>query len=123
MEILDNLKENASDFKDNAQKYIDTSLDYYKLKAFKASVEATSVAVRYVIAAFFGAMVLLFFSVAAALAIGKWADEMWVGFASVGAFYIGFTLVLYTLRRQIIGQFVFKKYRQIFYPDADEAKL
>lgn len=123
MEILDNLKENASDFKDNAQKYIDTSLDYYKLKAFKTSVETTSVAVRYVIAAFFGAMVLLFFSVAAAVAIGKRTGEMWVGFASVGAFYIGFTLVLYTLRRQIIEQFVFKKYRQIFYPDADETKV
>lgn len=123
MEILDNLRENASDFKENAQKYIDTSLDYYKLKAFKTSVETTSVAIRYVIAAFFGAMVLLFFSVAAAFAIGEWVGEMWVGFASVGAFYIGFTLVLYTLRRQIIEQFVFRKYRQIFYPQADETKV
>ncbi len=123
MEILDNLRENAGDFKENAQKYIDTSLEFYKLKAFKTSVETTSAMIRYVIAAFFAAMVLLFLSMAAAFAIGEQTGEMWVGFASVGAFYIGFTLVLYTLRRQIIGQFVFKKYRQIFYPDADEAKL
>lgn len=123
MEILENLSENASEFKENAQKYIDTSLDYYKLKAFKTSVETTSMAVRYIIGAFLGAVVLLFFSVAAAYLIGGRVGAMWVGFASVGAFYLGLALVLYSLRRQLIEQFVFKKFKQIFYPEADGTRF
>lgn len=123
MEILENLRENASDFKENAQKYIDTSLEFYKLKAFKASVETTSMVVRYIIGAFLGAMVLLFLSVAAACLIGEGVGAMWVGFASVGAFYLGLALVLYALRRQIIEQFVFKKYKQIFYSGTDDSRV
>lgn len=123
MEILDHLKENASDFKQNAQLYIDTSLDYYKLKALKASVEATSMTTRYAIAAFLIGAVTLFFSLAAALGIGEWLGKIWLGFAVIGAFYAVLAAVVFTLRKSLIERFVFKKFVQIFYPNPDEPAI
>lgn len=98
---FDELKERLSDADSTMRSYIDTSREYYKLKAFKIASQGTSGLVKGLMVGILGAMALLFLSLAAAWAIGNALGGIAYGLLTVGAGYIVLAVIAYLLRNKI----------------------
>lgn len=111
------LKEHSENIQDHTQKYIESNLDYYKLKSFKVAMKSTSMILKFTLVLLCFSMVLLFCSVAGALAIGNFLDNNALGFLIVGGFYLLLTLFLYLFQHKIIDRPILEKFSEIFFND------
>jgi hypothetical protein len=62
-------------------------------------------------------MVLLFGSLAAALAIGVYFDSYAIGFMFVGGFYLVATIILSFVKVKVIERPILEKFSEIFFND------
>lgn len=112
---FENFTEQAQDFKDHAQAYVERTVSYYKLWGFKVTTKLTSAVIQMVILIFFLSMVLLFCSIAGAMALSGYFGSYVIGFLSVGAIYLVGLLVLLFFKASIIERPLLKKFSKIFY--------
>lgn len=68
---FEELKEHTEEIQDQAQAFFETNLAYYKLWGFKVAMKSTTMILKFTLIAICLGMVLLFSSVAGALAIGN----------------------------------------------------
>ncbi|MNF37618.1 hypothetical protein D3C85_140530 [compost metagenome] len=111
------LKEHTENIQDHAQKYIDSNLDYYKLKSFKVAMKSTTMILKFALVLLCFSMVLLFCSVAGAFAIGNFLDSTALGFLIVGGFYLLLTIILFLFQDKIIDRPILEKFSEIFFND------
>ncbi len=114
---FEELKEQAENIQDQSQKYIESSIDYYKLRAFKLAMKSTTLILKFTLIGLCLIMVLLFCSVAGALAIGKELDNYAFGFLIVGGIYLVLTGLLLLVKDKIIEGPILEKFSEIFFND------
>ena len=114
---FEELKEQSENIQEHAKGYIDTSIEYYKLKGFKVFMKSTTMVVKFVLIVLCLLMVLLFCSIAGAFAIGDYLDNMAFGFRIVGVFYIVITGLLFSVRDRIVDGPILEKFSEIFFND------
>ena len=112
---LEELKDNVEDIQENAKAYIESSIAYYKLWGFKVAMKSTTLALKFFLIAICLVIVLLFISVAGALAIGKLLDSYVYGFLIVAAVYLVLALLLFLVKDKIVEGPILEKFSEIFF--------
>ena len=111
------LKENTDNIQDQAKEYVDSHLAYYKLWGFKVAMKSTTLIFKFTLILLCFSMVLLFGSVAAALAIGNYFGSYALGFISVAGLYLIITFFLFLVKEKVIEGPILKKFSEIFFND------
>ncbi len=114
---FDELKEHTNDIQDNAQAYFETSVAYYKLWGFKVAMKSTTMILKFALILMCLCMVLLFCSIAGALAIGKALENYTYGFLMIGAFYLVVSGFLFLIKDKIVEGPILEKFSEIFFND------
>jgi hypothetical protein len=114
---LDEIKENLEDIQENTQAYIETSLAYYKLWGFKVAMKSTTLLFKFGLIAFCLSIVLLFVSVAGALAIGSALHSNALGFLIVAGIYLVLAVLFFLIKDKIVEGPILEKFSEIFFND------
>jgi len=83
------------------QNYVESSTDYLRLQMFRTLMRLLTSLAKSMVLGVLVFLALLFFSVAAALALGRWLQDDLLAFVYVGVFYMMAGVVAYLLRRRI----------------------
>lgn len=84
---------------EKVEDYGKVSLELLKLKAIDKTAEAVSSTVSYILVAFVLIVCLLVASVGAAIWLGDYFGELYLGFFSVAGFYGVLGIILYAVRK------------------------
>ena len=114
---LEELKENVDDIQENAKGYIDSSLAYYKLWGFKVAMKSTTLMVKFLLIALCLTIVLLFVSIAGALALGQWFNSYPLGFLAIAGIYAILAMLLTLVKDKIVEGPILEKFSEIFFND------
>jgi len=111
---FEEIKENAEDLKNEAKSLIDANLDYYKLWGFKVAVKSTAMLIKIFLLVFMITIVMLFFSIAAAMGLGYWFDNFAYGFLAVGFIYLILAIVVLKVQEKIVEGPLLSQFSRIF---------
>lgn len=114
---LGELKENVEHIQENTKSYVDSTIAYYKLCGFKVAMKSTTLILKFTLIAICIMIVLLFMSVAAALAIGQVMDSYIMGFLIVAGVYFVLALLLFLIKDKIVEGPILEKFSEIFFND------
>lgn len=114
---FEELKENTEDIQEQIQAYIQSNVSYYKLWGFKVAMKSTTMILKFTLIFLCLSMVLLFCSIAGALAIGKYFDSYCLGFLIIGGIYLLLSGLLFTIRDKFFEGSVLEKFSEIFFND------
>ena len=109
------LREDTDELQDEAKLYFDSSLAYYKLWGFKVAMKSTTMIFKFTLILVCVSMVLFFFSLASAFAIGEALDSLALGFLIVGGFYVIATILLLFLKDKFVEGTILEKFSEIFF--------
>ena len=113
--MLEELKENVEDIQDNAKAYIESNIAYYKLWGFKVAMKSTTLALKFFLIAIFLIIVLLFLSVAGALALGNLFGSYPLGFVAVAGIYLILVFLLFLVKDKIVEGPILEKFSEILF--------
>ncbi len=111
------LKENTENIQEQAKAYIESTAAYYKLWGFKVAMKSTTMIIKFSLILLCFSMVLLFCSVAGALAIGIALDSYALGFLIVGGVYLVITGILFSIKDKIVEGPILERFSEIFFND------
>ncbi|WP_281227354.1 competence protein [Flavobacterium aquiphilum] len=114
---FDKIKENTDNIQEEAQAYLEKTAAYYKLWGFKVAMKSTTMILKFALILLCVSMVLLFGSVAAALAIACYFDSYATGFLIVGGFYLVVTFLLFLIKDKVVEGSILEKFSEIFFND------
>ena len=114
---FEELKEHTENIQDQAQAFFETNLAYYKLWGFKVARKSTTMILKFAQIVLCLSMVLLFFSVAAALAIGNLLGSYPYGFLIMGGVYLIFSVIFFLIKDKIVEGPILEKFSEIFFND------
>ncbi|MGJ8592608.1 MAG: phage holin family protein [Aquaticitalea sp.] len=112
--IFESISNTSSDASDIGEKYIDDTKEYFKLKIFQQLTVSISMVAKTLAIGGLLFIGLIFLSVAAALAIGKWVDNVALGYVIVAAFFFLIGVVLYW-QRGIFNRLIIAKMGSKFF--------
>ncbi len=112
---LEEIKQNVEDIQENAKAYIESNIAYYKLWGFKVAMKSTTLALKFFLIAICLVVVLLFISVAGALALGTIFGNYPLGFLSVAGIYLILALLLFLVKDKIVEGPILEKFSEIFF--------
>lgn len=112
---LEDIKDNVEDIQENAKGYVESTIAYYKLWGFKVAMKSTTLILKFILIAICMMIVLLFLSIAAALAIGDLMGSYVVGFLIVAAVYLVLAMLLYKIKDKIVEGPILEKFSEIFF--------
>jgi amino acid transporter len=114
---FEELKENTDAVQKNAKAYIDSSIAYYKLWGFKVAMKSTTLMLKFFLIALCLMIVLLFISIAGAMALGQLFDSYPLGFLAVAVIYLVLALLLFLVKDKIVEGPILEKFSEIFFND------
>lgn len=107
--MIDEIKENVSEVNKNTKKFINASVDYYRLKAFKLLTMSITSLSKLLITGFILVIGVFFISLAISIGLGDLLDNHFFGYLIVGCFYLLVALIFrYNkgfLERKILEEF------------------
>ena len=114
---FEELKENTEEIQEQIHNYIKTNVSYYKLWGFKVAMKSTTMILKFSLIFMCLSMVLLFCSIAGAMAIGKYLDSYPLGFLIIGGIYLLITSLLFLIKDKIVEGPILEKFSEIFFND------
>jgi hypothetical protein len=114
---FEELKENVDNIQENAKAYMESSIAYYKLWGFKVAMKSTTLMVKFMLIAFCLTIVMLFVSIAGALALGKMFDSYPLGFLAVAGIYSILAALLFMVKDKVVEGPILEKFSEIFFDE------
>jgi amino acid transporter len=114
---FEELKENTEAIQENAKAYVESSLAYYKLWGFKVAMKSTTLMLKFFLIALCLMIVLLFVSIAGAMALGQLFQSYPLGFLAVAGIYLVLALLLFLVKDKIVEGPILEKFSEIFFND------
>jgi hypothetical protein len=114
---FEEIKENVDDIQENAKAYMESSIAYYKLWGFKVAMKSTTLMVKFMLIALCLTIILLFVSIAGALALGKLFDSYPLGFLAVAGIYSILVVLLFLVKDKIVEGPILEKFSEIFFDE------
>lgn len=112
---FEELKESTNKVQEETKAYVESTVQYYKLRGFQLAMKSTRAIVRFLLLSFFLMLAVLFGSVAAALAIGKALNSTTFGFLIVAGAYFVLVFILSFLRLKFIERPILRKFSKLFF--------
>ena len=112
-----NITDNVKDVNDNAKKYIDSSIEYYKLDLFKKVMKAITImgfSMLLGAIAFFGLLIL---TLAIARDLGELVGHIITGYYLMGGIYFVILIFVYLFLKKPIEKAIIRKFSDIFFTD------
>jgi ABC-type multidrug transport system fused ATPase/permease subunit len=109
---LNELKRDLAEADVDVRSYLENSEEYFKLKIFKALMQAVTAFSHVILIGAIGLLALFLLSLAASYAIGDALGSTYQGFVVVGLFYAVVALLCYIFRDKLDGPLLrkFSKY-------------
>jgi hypothetical protein len=114
---FEELKENTDAIQENAKAYLESSIAYYKLWGFKVAMKSTTLMLKFFLIAVCSMIVLLFISIAGAMALGQLFDSYPIGFLAIAVIYLVLALLLFLVKDKIVEGLILEKFSEIFFND------
>jgi ABC-type Mn2+/Zn2+ transport system permease subunit len=114
MDILESLKSASENGVDASKNYVDASYNYSKLKAFQVLSYSLSSLIKLFFIGSLLSAALLFISVAGAIALGDYYNNMALGYVLIGLFLLIIGIIVYALRKTIDKNVITKLSQQFF---------
>ena len=114
---FEELKENTEAIQENAKAFIETNIAYYKLWGFKVAMKSTTLILKFFLIAICLMIVLLFISIAGAMALGQLFGSYPIGFLAVAGVYLVLALLLFLVKDKIVEGPILEKFSEIFFND------
>jgi hypothetical protein len=114
---FEELKENTEAIQENAKAFIETNIAYYKLWGFKVAMKSTTLMLKFFLIALCLMIVLLFISIAGAMALGQLLGSYPLGFLAVAGIYLVLALLLFLVKDKIVEGPILEKFSEIFFND------
>lgn len=117
--MFKDLTESLHNVVDRIEDYGLSTVEYYKLRLFKSSMKGAISLVNLLVYGSLSLFVMLFLSIGAALWLGTFFEEIYVGFLLIGAFYGILLIFMFVYGRRIIESKLIYKFSQLFYDEDD----
>jgi len=114
---FEELKENTEAIQENAKAFVETTIAYYKLWGFKVAMKSTTLMLKFFLIAVCLMLVLLFISIAGAMALGQLFGSYPLGFLAVAGIYLVLALLLFLVKDRIVEGPILEKFSEIFFND------
>lgn len=114
MNILESIKNTSEDGVDIGKKYLDASYEYSKLKTFQILTYSLSTLSKLFLIGSLLSAGLIFLSVAGAIALGDYLNNISLGYLCTGLFLIVIGFLIYLLRKLIDKKIITKMSKQFF---------
>lgn len=117
MALLKEIKEDVSKIQDDTKVYIETSVEYYKLRGFKIAAKSITVFLKLLLVTVTAVLMLICGSIAASLAIGDALENVALGFLIMAGFYLILLIVFVFARPRMIEKSILRRFSEIFFND------
>ena len=112
-----NFTENVKEVNDNAKKYVDSSIEYYKLDLFKKVMRAITILAFSALLGAIAFMAILIITFAVARDLGRWVGEIITGYYIMGGIYIVLLVLVYVFLKKPIEKVLIRKFSDIFFTE------
>ena len=106
MTVFESLHNTTDKAADNAEKYLKTSQEYFKLKVFQQLAITTSMFAKFAIIGGLLGLGLIFLSVAGAIAIGEALGNVAIGYVIVSLVFFLLAVIAYKLKKKFDLQII-----------------
>ncbi|EAQ47850.1 MULTISPECIES: hypothetical protein [Leeuwenhoekiella] len=115
-----NISEHISKVSDDAKKYLNSSLEYYKLDSFKKMMDGAVSLVNLMVSGSIFLIFILFISVGVAIVIGESLGSLSYGYFIVAGIYLLLFILYKLFGKPLITEIVLKKYSKVFFNDSTQ---
>ena len=115
-----NISEHISKVSDDAKKYLNSSLEYYKLDSFKKMMDRAVSLVNLMVSGSIFLIFILFISVGVAIVIGESLGSLSYGYFIVAGIYLLLFILYKLFGKPLITEIVLKKYSKVFFNDSTQ---
>ncbi len=115
-----NFSEHINKVSEDARKYLDSSLEYYKLDSFKKMMDGAVSLVNLMVSGSIFLIFILFISVGTAITIGESLDSLSSGYFIVAGIYLVIYIIYKLLGKSFITEIVLKKYSKVFFNESSQ---
>ncbi len=117
--MFDDLTKSLHDVTDKIEDLGLSTVEYYKLRLFKSSMKGAISLVNLLVFGSLSLFVLLFISIGAAMWLGTFFEESYIGFLLIGALYGIALIFMFVFGRKIIERKMLQKSSGLFYDEDD----
>ncbi|HAX15399.1 MAG TPA: hypothetical protein DIV44_03330 [Leeuwenhoekiella sp.] len=115
-----NLSEHISKVSDDAKKYLNSSLEYYKLDSFKKMMDGAVSLVNLMVSGSIFLIFILFISVGVAIVIGESLGSLSYGYFIVAGIYLAIYVLYKLFGKPFITEIVLRKYSKVFFNESSQ---
>ena len=115
-----NISEHISKVSDDAKKYLNSSIEYYKLDSFKKMMDGAVSLVNLMVSGSIFLIFILFISVGVAIVIGESLGSLSYGYFIVAGIYLLLFILYKLFGKPLITEIVLKKYSKVFFNDSTQ---
>ena len=115
-----NISEHISKVSDDAKKYLNSSLEYYKLDSFKKMMDGAVSLVNLMVSGSIFLIFILFISVGVAIVIGESLGSLSYGYFIVAGIYLLLFILYKLFGKPLITEIVLRKYSKVFFNDSTQ---
>lgn len=112
---FEELKDSTQKIQEETKAYVESTVQYYKLRGFQFIMKSTRTVVKLILVGFFLMLIFLFGSVAAAIAIGDALNSMALGFLILAGAYFILVLLILFLRLRFIERPILRTFSKLFF--------
>lgn len=120
--IFKSVKNKLQEVTEGTKDYVDSTLEYYKLRVFKVLTKLTISLLHLLIFGSLFLFVLLFLSIGAAFWLGSLFEDVYAGFLLIGGFYGLILIFAFIFGRGLIERKIFGTFSELFYDTDTEEK-
>lgn len=117
--MFKDLTKSLHDVTDRIEDFGLSTVEYYKLRLFKSSMKGAISLVNLLVFGSLSLFVMLFLSVGAAMWLGTFFEEAYIGFLLIGALYGVVLIFMFVFGRNIIESKMLYKFSALFYDEDD----
>jgi len=115
-----NLSEHISKVSDDAKKYLNSSVEYYKLDSFKKMMDGAVSLVNLMVSGSIFLIFILFISVGVAIVIGESLGSLSYGYFIVAGIYLVIYVLYKLFGKPFITEIVLRKYSKVFFNESSQ---
>ena len=115
-----NISEHISKVSDDAKKYLNSSLEYYKLDSFKKMMDGAVSLVNLMVSGSIFLIFILFISVGVAIVIGESLGSLSYGYFIVAGIYLLLFILYKLFGKPLITEIALRKYSKVFFNDSTQ---
>lgn len=114
------IQDHIEGLSEDAKDYIESSVEYYKLDAYKKTAKATSALLKFFIISGIFLLFFAFLLIAIAIWLGELLDSMYLGFFIVAGVNLLLIIFFSSVGKKLIDGFVLRLFGEIFASIEDE---